>query len=45
MKLPVKWWECTECDYTTQHPSLAENHRNGLNHKLSILYDENESDE
>ena len=42
MKLRVKWWECTDCDYETVHPSLAENHRNGQNHKLAVIHEEKE---
>jgi len=45
MALQNKRWECTDCDYTTEHPSLAENHRNGLNHKLSLLYEQSDTDE
>jgi len=45
MGLQNKRWECTDCDYTTEHPSLAENHRNALNHKLSLLYEQSEADE
>jgi hypothetical protein len=40
MKHRTKRWECNDCDYTTTHPSLAENHRNGLNHKLSMVYEQ-----
>jgi len=42
MGLKNKRWECTHCDYTTKHPSLAENHRNGQNHKLWMVYEEAE---
>jgi hypothetical protein len=43
MGLENKRWQCTDCDYTTEHPSLAENHRNAHNHKLSVRYDEDEA--
>jgi hypothetical protein len=42
MKHRTKRWECDDCEYTTTHPSLAENHRNGLNHKLSMVYEQAE---
>jgi len=42
MNQRTKRWECTDCKYTTTHPSLAENHRNGHNHKLSMVYEQAE---
>jgi len=42
MGLKNKLWECTDCNYTTEHPTLAENHRNGLNHKLEMVYEQAE---
>jgi ribosomal protein L37AE/L43A len=40
MKHRTKLWECKDCDYTTTHASLAENHRNGQNHKLEMVYEQ-----
>ena len=42
MKHRTKRWECNDCEYTTTHPSLAQNHRNGHNHKLSMVYEQAE---
>jgi hypothetical protein len=40
MKQAIKRWECQDCDYTTTHPKLAENHRNGHNHKCEIIWEQ-----